>query len=131
MSACFFESLTWLCDRDTDKILSTAGSARIKTIIECSKLRGDGLHQQLEEEVLHNVDNTIQCHRNCVSTYTSKNHIKRYLSKAAGQSESSTSNAPPPKRTCRSMMPAFNFRTHYFFCGDKCQLKPDPRRPDR
>ena len=29
------------------------------------------------------------------------------------------------------MMPAFNFLTHCFFCGDKCQLKPDPRHPNR
>ena len=57
---------------------------RIRSIIEASKLREDGIHIYLEKELEANSNLTIKCHRNCVSTYTSKYHIKRHLKKLQG-----------------------------------------------
>ena len=47
----------------------------IERLVQASKYRGDGLHEQLKgHETAH-----VYCRRNCISTYTSKTHIKRYL----------------------------------------------------
>jgi hypothetical protein len=108
--------------------LSTAGAQRIKTIIKCSIQYGDEKFFELETKVQDDQDFTIQCHRSCVSTYTSKTHLKRaILSTGSGDSEASSSH---PKKQRRSNT-AFEFQKHCVFCGENCYLKKDPKHPDR
>ena len=128
MDTCYFKSLSWLCKQESDKPLSNCGQARIRTIVECSKIRGDGLNVDLEKEVAKNSNYSIVCHRDCVSTYTSKSHIKRHLTNT---NDHSSSTVPPRKRTSRSDLPSFDFKTCCLFCGEVCQLLPDPRNPTR
>ena len=56
-------------------------------------------------------------HRNCVSTYTSKTHIKRFLSR-----QHRTSDEPVVKRTCRSDICPFNFKQHCLICRESVAL---------
>ena len=65
-------------------------------------------------------------HRNCVSTYTSNTHIKRFLLR-----QNRMPDKPVVKRTCRSDISPFNFKEHCLICGEKCCPKPDPKHPNR
>ena len=55
-----------------DGNLAIAGPARIQTIVKFSKEYKDDFYLTLEEILRDNPNVTIPCHRNCVSTYTSK-----------------------------------------------------------
>ena len=66
---CFFE-----CSNDSTDLIN-CGEARIETIRKCSQRREDGFINRLIGV------KKIKCHKNCVSTYTSPQHLKRYLSK--------------------------------------------------
>ena len=127
-SECFFKPLSWLCKSNDNKTLLNAGHTRIKKIIECSKIRGDSIHEELEN-TLKDESYTIKCHKNCVSTYTSKSHLKRHAPESGNQSE--TEASATVKRSCRSAVNPFDFTTHCLFCGDPCDSKPDSRHPER
>ena len=130
MSACSFSPQRWLCDNDCCKSLITSGRVRIENTIRSSKLRGDGIHADLEEQLAQNNDYTTICHKSCVSKYTPKVHIKCSISKSNDQLQSSTTT-PSLKRACRSTLPIFDFQTHCLFCGKRCQLGPDSRHLER
>ena len=104
-----------------NKPLITAGPEILCSIVEASKCRGDGLHLYLEPMVHDCGSSTLLLHRNCVSTYTSKTHIKRFLSR-----QNRTPDEPVVKRTCS----LFNFKEHCLICGEKCCPKPDPKHPN-
>jgi len=55
------------------KELSVAGTDRIR--------RFYALHEDLARRLLAEKHLELLCHRDCVSTYTSKSHIKRHLKK--------------------------------------------------
>ena len=114
MSACSFSPQRWLCDNDCCKSLITSGRVRIENPIRPSKLSGDGIHIDLEEQLAQNNDYTIICHKSCMSTYTSKVHIKRSISKSNDQTHSSTAT-PPLKRACCSTLSTFDFQTHVLY----------------
>ena len=117
------------CKEDgSKKELSVAGTGRIQTIIASSKRRLDDLHGDLESRLLTDEHFEVLCHRDCVSTYTSKSHIKRHLSKLRASISEEESCAG--KRLCRSASPLFNFSQHCLFCGEEC-LDVDPKHPDR
>ena len=81
MEECFFKDVL-SCEKGPDK-LTTAGKLRIETIINtCSKTYEDGIDTVLEMKLEHNPSLTIQCHRDCVSTYTLRQQIE--TSKAKG-----------------------------------------------
>ena len=125
MSECFFKHYS-KCRKESDKELITAGSKRIQTIINSSKLRKDTIHVYLEDHLESNPEFKIQCHKDCVCTYTSKTHIKRSQSDSA-----SVSCSTLPKRTRRCSTPNFDFKQNCLFCGELCQLHPDPKNPNR
>ena len=58
----------------------------------------------------------------CVSTYTSKEHIKRMLTKR-GISDEGSSFCTPPRVRRRSEISEFEFKKHFFFCGEVCKPK--------
>jgi hypothetical protein len=126
---CFFEWKFNCSGRSgRSEPLSTAGAQRIKTIIKCSIQYGDEKFIEQETKVQDDQDFTIQFHRSCVSTYTSKTHLKRaILLTGSGDSEASSSH---PKKQRRSKT-AFEFQKHCIFCGENCYLKKDPKPPDR
>jgi hypothetical protein len=110
-----------------NKELTTAGPQRVLSIIAASKARRDNIHLTLETELDQNPALTIQCHRDCVTTYTSKHHIKR---KQAGVSHE-RSHSEPPGRTRRSQLEqTFEFKKNCIFCGDQC-IECDNKNPSR
>ena len=92
-SSCFFKS-RFNCE---DGNLITAGPARIQTIVKFSKEYKDDFYLTLEEKLRDNPNVTIGCYRNCVSTYTSKERLKR--ERCAAESDSSQ----PPDKARRSL----------------------------
>jgi len=119
------------CKEDgSKKELSVAGTDRIQTIIESSKRRFDDLHEDLETRLLADKHLEVLCHRDCVSTYTSKSHSKRHLNKLSASKGSEETSAGKRLRRSGSTTFNFNFRQHCLFCGEEC-LDIDPKHPDR
>ena len=117
------------CDgRDYD--LTKVGAARIATVIKFSKEYQDGMHVDLEEALAGNPELAIDCHRNCVSTYTSKLHLSRQKKRQSSSSDPGTSSQPS-KKHCRSQVPAFKFKENCLFCGELCELEKDKKHPGR
>jgi len=115
-------------ENGSKKEISVAGTDRIQTIIESSKRRSDALHKDLASRLLAEKHLEVLCHRDCVSTYTSKSDIKihrKNLSALKGSEETSAE-----KRLRRSRSTTFNFRQHCIFCGEEC-FDIDPKHPDR
>jgi len=71
------------------RLLQTAGSDRINTIINSSKRIGDALYVDLEQRLTIDPNTSIQCHKRCVSSYSSKTHILTLFFQR---------NAPPTQR---------------------------------
>lgn len=119
MSNCLFG-----CNKG-ESSLTEIGSKRLQTVIESSKQRGDDLHL-----ILESADNKKEfyCHKDCISTYTSKFHIKHSLKR---RGKDIIDLPSPPKRSRRSSSDCFDFLSKCIFCGDKCDIKPDPKHPNR
>ena len=114
---CCFEQYIERCKKDKSKLIS-ASDARVQSIIRASKIRMDGLENWLDTE---NVKE-LHYHKNCVSTYTSKFHLKMTSSKE-------TSNS---KKVLRSETGNFDFDLHCLFCGYTCdQSITDPKNSQR
>ena len=64
-----------ICGTKITGKLVTATGACIEKIIESSRQRGDDIHVSLQRQYEANKDMTITCHHNCVSMYTSSEHI--------------------------------------------------------
>ena len=80
---CFYK---WKFDCDGRSYdLIKAGPVRITKVIKCSKVYEDNMHFDLEKMLKENSDLTIDCHKGCVSTYTSNMHLNRHK------------NASPPR----------------------------------
>jgi len=94
---------------------------------DSSKQTGDGLHLELEVQLEQNPELTVNCHRSCVSSYVSTEHIARYRNKCY-LSEGSDRGNPAQRR--RSEICPFVFKKHCIFCGQEC-LPPDPKNPGR
>ena len=121
--SCFFQ-----CGKSSQPLI-TSGPARIKAILKASKQRADDRDtiNALQQNFDRNPSLTICCHKNCVSEYTSKQHIRRCRSNEGRIS----SSEQPPKRIRRSEVSTFNFLEHCIFCGRDCVLERDKRNPSR
>ena len=116
---CFFD-----CTHDSLKLIN-CGVGRVETVRNCSIKRGDGFVNKLD-----GVD-SIRCHKNCVSTYTSAQHVKRFLSKQKGDNLG-TEEVIAPQKSRRSGSTEFIFKEHCLFCGEICiTLASCSRHPDR
>ena len=102
---------------------------RIIKIVESSKARKDVLHDEMNTLSEEGSLNLVY-HTNCVSTYTSKHHIERFL-KRQGEKSKNETEQPVEKRLRRSNVPKFNWKTDCFFCGKICNLTKDPKNPSR
>ena len=114
---------------DTNDRLVNVGPQRIKSIITSSQQRNDNLCHNLEIKLVENPELTISCHKTYVSTYTSKEHIKRMLTKR-GISDEGSSFCTPPRVPRRSEISEFEFKKHCFFRGEICKPK-DSKNPTR
>ena len=125
-SECFFRP----CGEDQATTpVTDAASRRIKSIIKTNKLHEDGIHMNLEQELEANDQLTINCHRDCASTYTSKCHIRRQLKRL--REEGNIDPTVHNKRCCRSSSHKFSFKEQCVFCGDLCIMDFDPKHPSR
>ena len=116
ISSCHHVILYFGCSKSENLIVS--GERRIQSIIAASKARGDNLHVHYNLKSALQADSglTIHCHKSCVSSYTSKDHISRLLKKRGIQKRSSSE---PPSRRRRSS--EFDFKQHCFICGSLCR----------
>jgi len=125
------EVYAYACYNQAGKPLINARSDRIRTIISASQARQDGKAEDLEALLEADEQLVIQCHKDCVSSYTSKTNINRILKRSGmlisgGDVEASTS-----KRHRRCATATFHFKEHCLFCGETCVLNRDPKHPDR
>ena len=121
-SACLFKDNTQMktCKSlmSKDGTLISISKVRLKNIVGKSKKRKDTVYLTInamsaEEKV------ALKCHRACVSTYTSKTHVKRATKKEKDEKQSAQ------KRKCRSDWNAFVWKEHCLFCGEACQIDND------
>ena len=106
------------------ELLITAGPTRIGTVIDSSKKMNDLYHIELEQRYTNNPSLTIQCHKSCVSSYTSHHYTKRYVKRKVEQE--CASSEPPRTRWWTDT--SFNFKKQCFICGKIC-LTLDPKAP--
>ena len=90
-------------------------SSRVLSFRDASKQYNDDLHETLDEDAT-----SFMCHKNCISTYCSKEHIKRHLRKRKIE-DSSAGPSVSPKHLRRSS--EFSFLEHCLFCGKACNLE--------
>ena len=96
----------------------TAGPARIQTIVKFGKEYKDDFYLTLEEKLRDNPNVTIECHWNCVSTYTSKERLNRHGKRERSAAESDPSQ--PPIKQRRSTVQGLSFKGQCIFCGESC-----------
>ena len=111
-----------------DGNLTIAGPARIQTIVKFSKEYKDDFYLTLEEKLRDNPNVTIGCHRNCVSTYTSKERLNRHRKRESSVAESDPSQ--PLIKERRSTVQGFSFKEQCIFCGESCAIEKDKKHPD-
>ena len=113
MEECYFSKIN-KCRRSESSDYTTAGPQRIQTIINCSKKYDDSLHQNLRECLDNDSEYSIRTHRTCVSTYTSKQQVERFLKRKGSET---TGLSVSPRKTRRSSMPDFDFQSIVYFVG--------------
>uniref|UniRef100_UPI00358E0907 uncharacterized protein n=1 Tax=Myxine glutinosa TaxID=7769 RepID=UPI00358E0907 len=123
-SRCIFPSC---CEKGSLQVFKVAA---IKKIIQSSKDRGDDIHQKLEMLLETGDSATIECHKNCYCSYTSKQNIAKYLAKKRRDGFPSSVNEEPRTRVRRSQLPTFQFQKHCLICVEEC-VAIDPRHPER
>ena len=90
---------------------------RIDSIIAASKKREDTLHQTLSPSLEENRKLKVKFHLDCANKYCSTKTLNK--------------TKPPPAKRQRSSEPAFDFKKSCIYCGIDCQVKRDPKHPDR
>ena len=111
--------------------LKEISKTRLETIKLKSKKRKDTLHETLENLPQPSLKK-LKSHSNCISTYTSETHIKRYLSMEGDDSNkrNSSDNSVNLRRRSESAR-SYIWKEHCLFCGEKCTLEKDKKHPDR
>ena len=117
MNPCIFK-WKFNCDgRNYD--LRKAGAARIATVIKFSKEYKDDMHVDQEEALVGNSELSIDCHRSCMSTYTSKLHLSRQK-KCQSSADDLGTPSQPSKKHCQSQVPIFKFRQRTACFAESC-----------
>ena len=101
-------------------------SFRLRALKDASWERQDGLG-----ETTHL--GSFSCHRSCLTSYTSKEHIQRILRKRKADEEDFETDTRrlrgKSKRTSDSNQ--FNFKEHCLFCAENCDVQIDRKHPKR
>jgi len=75
---------------------------------------------------------TFWCHKNFISIYCSADHIQRFLKRTKeSDSDNPNSSGSSSKHLRSSTEGMFNFREHCLFYGEKCQVIPPQKIPNR
>ena len=98
------------CNKDCGDFLSVTHK-RLQSIREANKQRNNDFHIQLNDETHY------ETHKQCVSTYTSRTHISRYLKR---------NNIITDVRVKYLLLYGKSL-----FCGEECCMTPDPKNPKR
>ena len=117
---CIFEN----CSKSGEEI-KPLSEVRLQSIACASEERADKFSETVERLKANGV--VLASYRSGVSTYTSWNHIVRYLQQERSNDKQSE---PESKRLRRSEEHQFNFRKNCLFCGKECQEK-DERNSSR
>lgn len=121
--SCIFQNSPHCNCSGNEEGLKNISKARIETVKAKSRKRKDDLHLKLLE-LSPPALKKLKTHENCISTYTSETHIKRYLRKKGKD------GIEKQIKLTRSAAP-FVWKEHCLFCGEKCELIKDKKHPDR
>lgn len=113
------ENICLICESSKPKLTR---SSRVQAVRNASQQRGDHLAEKLTDV------SSFFCHKNCISTYCSPDHIKRFLKKRKQEEPKETQ--PKTKRVRRSET-SFQFLKHCLFCGDACEIYKPAKNPSR
>ena len=116
---CLFKDHLATCKGDSDANYSEISQQRMISVGEASRIRGYTLYQTLTESIL----GKHFAHKNCLSTYTSNNHIQRHLKRIKKDS-----GKTPEKRTKISRQP-LQWNRQCLFCGKECLIEVDRKNP--
>ena len=112
------------CKETGKQTIKQLSKARLSLVKSASARWQDNFFDTIEQ--LKQVGLVIASHRDCISTYTSKTHINRYLKK---RRQDGKNGVPDSKKSRRSSETAFDFSTNSLFCGKRRQEK-DSKHPD-
>ena len=99
------------------------GDDCIRSMKNASLKRGDDFATTIED--LKAKGTVPASHRSCVSSYTSKHHIERYVKK-----QKLYEKQRAEKKSRQSEHHKFNLRSNYLFCNEPCK-KSDPKIPSK
>ena len=85
-----------------------------------SEKRNDKFYETLDPS------NVLHYHQNCYLTYTSNNHIERYLKRKNQNQEASC-----VKHSKRSSTTFFDFKKNCIICGEACNIEKDKKHRER
>ena len=116
---CMFQSI--LDCSDTQELVEAQLTlTRQEKVKQCSERRNDNFYETLDPS------NALYYHQNCYLTYTSNNHIERYLKRKNQNQEASC-----VKRSKRSSTTFFDFKKNCLICGEACNIEKDKKHPER
>ena len=118
---CLFKDYLATCKGDSDANYSKISQQRMISVGEASRIIGDMLNQTLTESTLPKQ----LAHKNCLSTYTSNNHIQKHLKRTKKDT-----GKTPVKRTKVFRQP-FQWNRQCLFCGKECSIENDKKNPQR
>ncbi|MCG7883058.1 MAG: hypothetical protein JAY96_15870 [Candidatus Thiodiazotropha endolucinida] len=100
-------------------------------MIECALQRQDDELRSAVQAILdtQGENASMEMHKNCYCSYTSKVHIKRYLAKKRKEDRADSDDAPAA-RMRRSQVTDFEFKTQCLFCANVCEPL-NPKHPER
>jgi len=99
-------------------------SAKISAFHQASNQRDDDLAERLADDAT-----TFWCHKNCISTYCSPDHIQRFLKRMKESDSDSSGSSSKCLRSSNEGM--FNFQEHCLFSGEECQIIGPQKNPNR
>ena len=128
----FTNNLQISCKKELGNNLSKITHGGLLTIIKCSERRPDNLHLSLKipDNASLKSFTPYKCHKACKSTYTSDDHIKRFLESSRERSDVETVARKIPLRSDIKSS-KFIWKEHCLLCGEKCCVIRDPKHPDR
>lgn len=114
----------------TSRSLKTFKIQAVKKLIECAVERGDAETCDKLRTILDSQgeQTSIELHKSCYCSYTSKEHVKKFVMKR--KAKSGSSDEPPTARIRRSQMEEFDFKKQCLFCAKTCD-PVNPKHPDR
>ena len=104
----------------------------VKKLIECAVERHDLEIRDKMQGILNSQGEqaSVQLHKNCYCSYTSKDHIKKLASRKRKATPAPDITEPPIARVRRSQVSEFDFKKHCLFCAKACEPM-DTKHPGR